>query len=147
MRETQDGVSRAGSLAEVCARRGVEILYAFGSRALEAKRFLAEDAVDLSSGGSDLDLGVKPRPDALRRAEERVDLAAELEDLFGVGRVDLVLLPEADPFLAAAAVRGERLFAADSYLADEYELYVLRRAGDLEPLERERIALILGRET
>ena len=33
---------------------------------------------------------------------------------------------------------------ADSYEADEYDLYVLRRAGDLAPHERERIALILG---
>lgn len=139
-------MSRTGSLAEICARRGAEIVYAFGSRALEAKRFLAGEPVDLSSAGGDLDLGVKPRHDALRHARERVDLAAELEDFFGAARVDLVLLPEADPFVAAAVVRGERLFAADSYLADEYDLYVLRRAGDLAPLERERIALILGKK-
>ena len=30
--------------------------------------------------------------------------------------------------------------------ADEYDLYVLRRAGDLAPLERQRIALIPGEE-
>jgi len=40
-------------------------------------------------------------------------------------------------------IRGERIFAEDSYLADEYELYVLRRAGDLAELERERMAMIL----
>lgn len=66
-----------------------------------------------------------------------------LEDLFGLPRIDLVVLPEADPFLAANIIRGERLFADDAYLADEYDLYVLRRAGDLAPLERERQALIL----
>jgi hypothetical protein len=54
------------------------------------------------------------------------------------------VLPEADPFLAANVIRGERLFADDRYLADLYDLYVLRRAGDLVPLERERQALILG---
>jgi hypothetical protein len=69
-----------------------------------------------------------------------------LEDLFGVARVDLVILREADPFLAANIVRGERLYALDPYAADEYDLYVLRRAGDLAPLERERMALILGEE-
>ena len=53
-------------------------------------------------------------------------------------------MPEADPFVAAEVVRGERLFAADDYAADEYELYVLRRAGDLAQLERERMALVLG---
>jgi hypothetical protein len=36
------------------------------------------------------------------------------------------------------------LYARDEDDADEYDLYVLRRAGDLAPLERERIALILG---
>ncbi len=72
-----------------------------------------------------------------------MQLAAELEGFFGASGVDLVILTEADPFLAAAVIRGERLFAEDSYLADEYDLYVLRRAGDLAPLERERIALIL----
>lgn len=58
--------------------------------------------------------------------------------------MDLIVLPEADPFLAANIIRGERLYCSDAYLADEYELYILRRAGDLIPLERERIALIMG---
>ena len=71
-------------------------------------------------------------------------LAIELEDFLGVRRVDLVVLPEADPFVAAEVVRGDRLHARDEHAADEYELYVLRRAGDLAPLERERMALILG---
>lgn len=63
-----------------------------------------------------------------------------------MGRVDLVCLPEADPFLAANVIRGERLYARDEYEADEYDLYVLRRAGDLIPLGRERMALVLGEE-
>ena len=69
-----------------------------------------------------------------------------LEDLFLVSRVDLVIITETDPFLAANIIRGERLFSRNAYLADEYDLYVLRRAGDLVPLERERIALIMGEE-
>ena len=58
--------------------------------------------------------------------------------------VDLVILSEADPFLAAEIIRGERLFALDEYEADEFDLYILRRAGALAPLERERMGLILG---
>ena len=46
--------------------------------------------------------------------------------------------------MAANIVRGERLYARDEHETDEYDLYVLRRAGDLIPLERERLALILG---
>jgi hypothetical protein len=59
----------------------------------------------------------------------------------------LVFLGEANPFVAAEIIRGERLFASDSHEADEYELYVLRRAGDLALLERERIARVLGEPT
>lgn len=34
-------------------------------------------------------------------------------------------------------------YARDEHAADEYDLYILRRAGDLAPLERERMALTL----
>ena len=57
-----------------------------------------------------------------------------------------MLLSEADPFLSANIVRGERLFCRDPYAADEYELYILRRAGDLAPLEKERLGLIFAKE-
>ena len=73
-----------------------------------------------------------------------VKLAIELEELPGVERVDLVMLSEADPFLSANVIRGERIFCKDPYLADEYELYILRRAGDLTPFERQRLSMILN---
>jgi len=53
------------------------------------------------------------------------------------------VLEDADPFLAAEIIKGERLFARDEYEADEFDLFVLRRAGDLIPLKRERLNLIL----
>ena len=74
-------------------------------------------------------------------------MALALEELFGCKRVDLVSLSETDPFLAAEVIRGEQLFSHNEHEADEYELYVLRRAGDLAPLERERMALVLGEST
>jgi hypothetical protein len=69
---------------------------------------------------------------------------AELEDLLGVGRVDLVSLPEAPPFLAVEIVNGELLYEVDPDRAAEYELYVLRRAGDLAPFEHERVRGVLA---
>jgi len=127
-------------LSRLCEKYGINILYAFGSRGPAAARFiLSGEAMPPSS--SDLDIGVLPRnPFSVK---EKVQLALDLETLFDVSRVDLVILPEADPFLAANIIRGERLYANDSYLADEYDLYILRRAGDLAPLERERMELIL----
>jgi hypothetical protein len=132
--------SRA-ALEAICRAFQVHILYAFGSRGREALAWLDGDAGSLPPGPSDLDIGVKPaEPLDVRR---KVELAIALEDLFGVNRVDLVVLPEADPFLAVNVIRGERLFADDSYLADEYDLYILRRAADLLPFERERQRRIL----
>ena len=58
-----------------------------------------------------------------------------LEDLFSVNRVDVVVISEVDAFLAANIIR-----------ADEYDLYILRKAGHLAPLERERISLIMEKE-
>jgi len=40
----------------------------------------------------------------------------------------------------------EKLYAADEYQTDEYDLYVLGRAGDLMPFNRERLRLLFGEE-
>ena len=82
--------------------------------------------------------------DAGSRHQSVVRLATELEDLLGVVRVDLVMLTEAEPFLALDVVRGELLYCVDPDAQAEEELYVLRRPGDLAPHERERRRLILG---
>jgi hypothetical protein len=52
--------------------------------------------------GADLDVGVRPVLGRRLSAQDRVRLMIELEDLLDVKRVDLVILPEADPFLAAS---------------------------------------------
>lgn len=134
---------RNRALKALCQSFDIQILYAFGSRGREAWEWLRGKRESLTPGPSDLDVGVKPRPGSDFPVRRKVELTLALEDLFGVPRVDLVFLPEADPFLAANIIRGERLYAADSYEADEYDLYVLRRAGDCAHLERERMTLIL----
>lgn len=130
-------------LQQLCQAYQIQILYAFGSRAKQMLQLVNSEIDKLPVENSDGDIGVK-------RAEpftiqEKVQLTQALETLFGLARIDLVILPEADPFVAANIIRGERLFAADTYLADEYDLYILRRAGDLAPLERQRQQLILER--
>jgi len=132
------------SLKDICLQHEIGALYAFGSRAEEARAFINGGcAGSLPAAPSDLDLGVLPEHGKRLSVQEKVELAAKFEDLFGIGRVDLVVVPEADPFLAANIIRGSRLYASDEHRADEYDLYGLRRAGDLIPLERERLALIL----
>jgi len=132
---------------QICQKYGVAILYVFGSQA-KSVNDLIEDRIDrLPPGRADVDIGIKCLPGVKLPVHEKVNLSLALEDFFNHHRVDLVILDEADPFLAAEIIRGEHLFAKDEYEADEYDLYVLRRAGDLAPLERERMALILGEET
>ncbi|MCD6505859.1 hypothetical protein J7M22_04450 [Candidatus Poribacteria bacterium] len=138
---------RSERLRKICRDFRVAILYAFGSRAKEVRMWMEGRMERLDPGPSDLDIGIKPSPGVRLTVYDKVQLAIALEDFFGVERVDLIVLPEAKPFLAADIIRGERLYVEDEDIADEYDLYVLRRAGDLAPLERERIELILGVKT
>ncbi len=131
-------------LKSLCSRYGIEIIYSFGSRGKELKDFLDGNIHELDKAGSDVDIGIKLKLGSSLSVREKVALSLELEAILGVERVDLCLVNEVDPFLAAEIIRGERVFCCDQYLADQYDLYILRRAGDLEPLERERSRLVLG---
>ena len=109
--------------------RRVLALYLFGSRGRR------EDTVQ-----SDVDIGVLFRqPQTL---QEVLVLEDELERRLGLA-VDLVDAGRASAFLALDILRGERLYCADEDRCDEFELYVMRRAGDLAPFERERRRLLL----
>lgn len=131
---------RTRAIETICQQFSVQILYVFGSRAKEVFSWVNGETAVLPSSQSDVDIGVKTAVHLPVR--QKVELTQAIEDLFNVPRVDLVILNNCDPFLAANIIRGERLFADDTYLADEYDLYVLRRAGDLIPLERERQNLL-----
>jgi len=133
-------------LGEICQRFGVASLYAFGSRAREALGRISGTRIRGEAPNADLDLAAQPGKGALATSLDRVRLMAALEDLFDVPRVDLVILPEADPFLAAEAIRGELLYCDDEDRQAEEELYYLARAGDLAPFERERIQGVLKGE-
>jgi len=93
-------------LARICNRFRIDILYVFGSRAGEVKAWLERERGDLPWTSSDVDIGVKPLPGERLSVRDKVRLAMALEDLFGVGRVDLVVIPEVDPFLAVDIIRS-----------------------------------------
>lgn len=132
------------TLEHICRANNIATLYVFGSRAHEVYAWLQGATQMRAPSASDVDLGAKPLPGVVWDVRQKTEIAQLFEELFGVERVDFLPFDDADPFVSANIVRGERLYAADSYAADEYELYVLRRAGDLVPLERERLALIFG---
>lgn len=127
----------------IAQRYRVHDVYVFGSRAQEISRRVAGEQPVESRPSSDVDIAVQPAQGRYLDARDRVRLAIEFEDLFDAARVDLVVLSEARPFLAVDVVRGELLYTADPRAQAEHELYILRRAADLEPFQRERIRLIL----
>jgi predicted nucleotidyltransferase len=133
-------------LCALAARYDLVAIYAFGSRAIEIAARVSGEEVSNALPTSDADIGVLPVRRRHLAARERVELMLELEDLLEVGRVDLVILSEASPYLALDVVRGELLCATDLDAEAEYQLYVLRRAGDLAPFERERWRMVLAEE-
>jgi len=133
--------TRLQEVEHLCKKYRVKALYVFGSRGADMLRFLQDESFQLPSSPSDFDIGVLSHSPL--SVENKVDLTLDLEKTFIASNVDLFVLQEADAFLAANIVRGDRVYAEDDYLADEYELFVLGRAGDLAELERQRMAMIL----
>jgi predicted nucleotidyltransferase len=145
-RATRNGITMMPGIkekiGEIAAKYGLQIIYAFGSRAKEALEAVERCIDRLSSTPSDLDIGVKPeRP---LTVEEKVEIAIFFEDLFHLPRVDVVILPEAPVSLAVEIVLGEILYARDSTYEAEYQLYIMRMAADLLPHERAKQKMILG---
>jgi predicted nucleotidyltransferase len=134
-------------MERLCQRFRLAELYVFGSRASEIAARVRGKAFASDEGlrGSDVDVGVRPLPENRMSVDSLVNLADELERCLNVPRVDVVLLPTANPFLALDVIRGELLYCADSDAQAEYEIYVLRRAGDLAPFQRRRQELALSR--
>ncbi len=131
-----------GDIDALAKRFGFVALYGFGSRALEAKRCI-EDGIPLDGANpSDLDLGVQYRRELRPAIDDTIRLALALEEAAGA-RVDLVDASAAVHNLSLAIIRGEILYCNDPGEQAEFELYVLRRAGDLAPFERERRRMLL----
>ena len=129
-------------IRDIAHQYGLQIIYAFGSRAKEALD-LVEGRIDhFSSKPSDLDIGVKPEKPLT--VEEKVKIAILFEDLFDMSRVDLIVLPEAPVFLVLEIVTGEILYMQDSTYEAEYQLYIMRMAADLLPYERMKEEMIMG---
>jgi len=135
------------ALERLARRHGLRDVYVFGSRAAEIAARVRGSAVSTSGvapSSSDVDIAVEPLQGRTLSARDRVRLADELEGLFNALRVDLVILSEARAFLAFEIVSGELLYTGDALAQAEHELYVLRRAADLAPFQRERVAAILS---
>jgi predicted nucleotidyltransferase len=130
-------------LSKIADRFGLNEIYAFGSRAAEMASRVRGERAGAARPESDVDIGVCLDVGRRLSVREKVELAIALEDLFQVQRVDLVVVTEAGPFLALDIIRGDLLYCRDQDAQAEFELYVLRRAGDLAHYERKKRRLIL----
>lgn len=119
-------------------------VYVFGSRAEEIVTSTSGKTPSCAHPESDVDIGVQPQKGSSLSAQQRVQLTLKLEEALRVTRVDLVILPEVNAFLAADIVRGELLYCCDSFQEAELQLYYLRRAGDLAPFLQERWRDLVG---
>jgi predicted nucleotidyltransferase len=130
-------------IAGLARKYRLQIIYAFGSRAKEIFGRVTGQTRRSSRSKSDLDIGVKPqRPLTVK---EKVEIALFFEDRFDVPKVDVVVIPEAPALLAYEIVTGELLYAKKENFEAEYQLYIMRRAGDLLPYERLKKEMILGK--
>jgi uncharacterized protein len=133
----------AKKLFELAEAYDLADIYLFGSRAKGIAAMVRGDKMPAKGTASDADVGIRPSPGRRLAPREMVRLTLALEDLLSVNRVDLISLPDTDPFLALDIVRGELIFTRDAADQARYELFVLRRAGDLLPLKKTRIEMIV----
>ena len=126
------------NLKTIAARYKLDTIYVFGSRAMEIAQGVRGESKKTEHPDSDVDIGVQPGTGSRLSAKEKVGLAFDLEELFRVQRVDLVVIPEAGPFLALDIIQGEIIYCKNLDEEAESELFILRRAGDLAPYERIR---------
>jgi predicted nucleotidyltransferase len=93
--------------------------------------------------GSDVDLGILFEYKYHAPLREIVTLETRFEEALG-RKVDLVNVGSCNAFLALDVIRGDRIYERDGVAVDEFDLYVMRRAGDLAPYERERRRMLLS---
>ena len=130
-------------LKKIAKQFQIADIYVFGSRAKEIASRIRGDHWKDKPLDADVDIGIYPPRGVVWSPGDLVDITLELEDLFGAPRVDLVVLPEAEAFLALEIIKGEIIYCEDPDEQARYELFVLRRAGDLLPYKKERIRMII----
>lgn len=94
-------------------------------------------AVNRTTPMSDIDIGVyfKDGEDKLKLGERQIDITCAIMKLYGVNRVDVVILNLANPFLRFQVVKYGRLI----YARDEKEFYKFKAASlgryqDIRPM-------------
>lgn len=135
----EDLEDRLPEVMERLRRAGADLIYVFGSAAGAAAGdddrpgdgLGGDPPADAPGPPGDLDLAV------FGMKEDIAHVRADLAEIVGTDRLDLVQLERADPELRFEVVaRGRLLHSGDPGLENDFELGVLREYRDLEPLRR-----------
>ena len=75
MKKNDASNQRRKSLAEICQRYGLDILYVFGSRAQEVYQWSVGALAELPASVSDVDIGIKPRQQVVLSFDQKAQIA------------------------------------------------------------------------
>jgi len=143
-------VSRMSTLAKICERYNVSLMYLFGSREKLAMQIIEGSMPENRDPLADIDVGVvfsTALPVGRERARLYSLLFNDLEDVFLPFALDLVFLEENHAVFQAEAVKGQCVYAASTDARLDYEEAILRRACDFRPFLEMYYAERLGAKT
>jgi predicted nucleotidyltransferase len=119
----QDIEERLESLAPLLEKKGVLLVYLFGSLAAKGEK------AQRLPGDVDLALLTRERP--------AWELQEKLVESLGTDRLDLVDLRKASPVLRFEILRGGRpIYISDEEIRERYEMETLHLYRDTEPMRR-----------
>ena len=121
---------RKETLKSIAERSGISLVYLFGSRADEGKRYLEGEEIATNSY-SDLDIAVAFERFPVETVQVYGKLYREISDLFDPFRIDLIFIHEMNSLFQYEIIKGEKIYERSVTFADDFEEGVMKRAGDL----------------
>jgi uncharacterized protein len=126
---------RKGTLKKIVEKFGIDLVYLFGSKTDEGRRYLEGEEI-ASDPYSDLDIAVAFERLPIETVQVYGRLYREMSDLFDPFRIDLILLHEMNSLFQYEIIKGERIYERDITFADDFEERIMRRAEDLSYKKR-----------
>lgn len=121
---------RKETLKNIAEKFGISLVYLFGSKADEGRRYLEGEEIAPDSY-SDLDIAVAFERLPIETVQVYGRLYREMSDLFDPFRIDLIFIHEMNSLFQYEIIKGERIYERDITFADDFEEEVMKRAGDL----------------
>jgi predicted nucleotidyltransferase len=120
----------AKELRNLAEKYGIAVIYLFGSQSENGARYLQGNGINVEDL-SDLDAAVFFNDIPSNPMKVYGALYKELSEVFEPFNIDLVFMHEVDTLFQYEIIKGIRIFAEDTSLADELEEMILKRAEDL----------------